>query len=88
MGSTNYGKLSNVSIIPYATDLAVAANAQPGPVPSTTTLPLSEAGDQQLGPTSINGSGVNITQKYQFMLDCVNFNIVRVSGGTLGFPIL
>lgn len=88
MGSTNYGKLSNVSIIPYATDLAVAANAQPGPVPSTTTLPLSEAGAQPLGPTSINGSGVNITQKYQFMLDCVNFNIVRVSGGTLGFPIL
>ena len=84
MGSTNYGKLSNVSIIPIATNLAIAANTLlPG---STTTLPLTGGAGE--APGSANGSGVNIRQTYEFYLSCVNNNIVRISGGTIGFPVL
>lgn len=84
MGSTNYGKLSNVSIIPIATELAIAANTLL--TGSTTTLPLT--GGPAEAPGGANGSGVNIRQTYEFYLSCVNYNIVRVSGGTIGFPIL
>tara|TARA_Y100000389_G_scaffold47439_1_gene42538 strand:- start:18973 stop:20157 length:1185 start_codon:yes stop_codon:yes gene_type:complete len=84
MGSTNYGKLSHISIIPQATPLAIAAN-NPG-AGSTTTLPLTAAGAE--GVDSANGSGVNIRQIYEFALTAVNLNIVRISGGAIGFPVL
>lgn len=84
MGSTNYGKLTHVSIRPQASDLAIAANSSsPG---TQTTLPLTFG-----APTDydgVNGSGVNIRQTYEFILNCVNNNIVRISGGSLGFPVL
>jgi hypothetical protein len=84
MGSTNYGKLTHVSIRPQANDLAIAANSSsPG---AQLRLPLTYG-----GPTDydgINGSGVNIRQKYEFILNCINNNIVRISGGSLGFPVL
>ena len=84
MGSTNYGKLSNVSIIPQASVLAIAANSTlPG---STTTLPLT--GGPGETPGEANGSGVNIRQTYEFYLSCINNNIIRISGGSLGFPVL
>lgn len=62
MGSTNYGKLTNVSIIPSASDAAIAAAA--------------------------SGSTNNLGQKYQFIVTAVNNNIIRISGGALGFPVL
>ena len=52
MGSTNYGKLTNVSIIPAASNSADNGN------------------------------------EYEFLCTCVNNNIVRISGGALGFPVL
>ena len=58
MGSTNYGKLTNVSIIPEASDIA---------------------------KTSKDGDNA---QKYEFVCTCVNNNIIRISGGALGFPVL
>ncbi len=84
-GSTNYGKLSHISIIPQATSLAIAAN-NPG-AGSATTLPLITVGVDE-GINSANGSGVNIRQTYEFALTAVNSNIVRISGGAIGFPIL
>ena len=66
MGSTNYGKLTNVSIIPSASQGAVNAGATPTPNP---------------------GDG-SVHQKYEFVCTCVNNNIIRVSGGALGFPVL
>jgi hypothetical protein len=53
MGSTNYGKLTNVSIIPQSTQDAFANS-----------------------------------QKYDFITTAVNNNIIRISGGALGFPVL
>ena len=52
MGSTNYGKLTNVSIQPRA-----VSNLPPG-------------------------------NTYEFITTAVVNNIVRISGGALGFPVL
>lgn len=59
MGSTNYGKLTNVSIVPEASAAAVA-----------------EANDAEW------------PQTYEFIVTAVNNNIIRISGGALGFPVL
>ena len=66
LGSTNYGKLTNVSISPVASQAAKSA-------------------------ASGSGSGVNALfekQKYEFVCTAVNNNIIRISGGALGFPVL
>ena len=65
MGSTNYGKLTNVSIVPYASDQCVdAANG------------------------NINTGGGYFKNTYNFIVVAVNNNIIRISGGALGFPVL
>lgn len=66
MGSTNYGKLTNVSIIPEASAGAVAGSAG----------------------TGATGSGADYAQLYDFIVTAINNNIIRVSGGALGFPVL
>jgi hypothetical protein len=66
IGSTNYGKLTNVSIAPAASNASVAGAAGTGAV----------------------NSGANYAQKYEFVTIAVNNNIIRVSGGALGFPVL
>ena len=67
MGSTNYGKLTNVSIIPRGSDGAVTASA------GTSTTPVT---------------GFSAGQTYEFIITAVNNNIIRISGGALGFPVL
>jgi hypothetical protein len=78
MGSTNYGKLTNVSlqfspsIDAVAGAAAVNANAAAtAGVPSTTVL-----------------SGAALPQQYESIVVGLNHNIIRISGGALGFPIL
>jgi hypothetical protein len=66
MGSTNYGKLTNVSIVPEASQAAVSAANGAG----------------------LAGSGANFIQTYEFVVTAVNNNIIRISGGALGFPVL
>jgi hypothetical protein len=65
MGSTNYGKLTNVSIIPKASPVAVEAAS---------------------GSSAV--AGANYPQSYEFVVVALNNNIVRISGGALGFPVL
>jgi hypothetical protein len=65
-GSTNYGKLTNVSIAPVASPAAVTAAQGGGGA----------------------GSGMNWPQTFEFVTTVVNNNIIRVSGGALGFPVL
>lgn len=66
MGSTNYGKLTNVSMVPQASpDAVTGANG-----------------------TGVAGSGADYAQTYEFVVTCVNNNIIRISGGALGFPVL
>lgn len=66
MGSTNYGKLTNVSIAPVASQAAI---------------------DASNGTADIE-SGCGNPQKFDFITTAVNYNIVRISGGALGFPVL
>lgn len=63
MGSTNYGKLTNVSIVPAGSQ--VAKDAADG-----------------------NGADVDVVQRYDFVVTAINNNIIRISGGALGFPVL
>lgn len=64
MGSTNYGKLTNVSIVPESSQAAIdAANGN-------------------------GGDGADFNQTFEFIITAVNNNIVRISGGALGFPVL
>jgi hypothetical protein len=70
MGSTNYGKLTNVSVVPEASLGAIAGANSTG------------AGDTD------RQDGLNSAQTYEFILTAVNNNIIRVSGGALGFPVL
>jgi hypothetical protein len=66
MGSTNYGKLTNVSIVPEASPDAVLSSAG--------------GGDDQ--------SGGSFPQLWEFVTTAINNNIIRISGGALGFPVL
>lgn len=71
MGSTNYGKLTNVSVCPGASVAAQHASKQDAPLLRDGT-----------------NNGVNYKQTYEFVMTAVNNNIIRVSGGALGFPVL
>lgn len=66
MGSTNFGKLTNVSIVPEASQAAITGANGGG-------------GDE---------SGANFPQNYEFVVTAVNNNVIRISGGALGFPVL
>jgi hypothetical protein len=65
MGSTNYGKLTNVSFQFTASQDAITASA---------------GGDKF--------AGAPVPQSYQVVICGVNMNVIRISGGALGFPIL
>ena len=66
MGSTNYGKLTNVSIVPEC----------------------SQAAKDAAGAAGAASSGASFTQTFEFITTAVNNNIIRISGGALGFPVL
>jgi hypothetical protein len=71
MGSTNYGKLTNVSICAEP-----SADSQ-----TSSTAPAGTAEENA-------ANGHHVAQKFQFVLTAVNHNVVRISGGALGFPVL
>jgi len=74
LGSTNYGKLTNVSIIPSA---SVEARFVAEP--------------KNLIAAAVGGDEVPAFQRaqiFRFIVTAVNNNIIRISGGALGFPVL
>ena len=73
MGSTNYGKLTNVSIVPFSS--AAQNNSW---YFNATSQPNAS------GVAQVNA----VATKYDFITTCVNNNIIRISGGALGFPVL
>ena len=102
MGSTNYGKLTNVSLYVNPSQAAVEyhldpnVNNQTGAVTanagfvytSSCSTPVPAAGNPV--PTGDLQNNVRYTEKqnYEFVVTAVNNNIVRISGGALGFPVL
>lgn len=71
MGSTNYGKLTNVSINPEAS--LDARSSAVGGFPHT---------------SAESANGGDFVNTWEFVVTAVNNNIIRVSGGALGFPVL
>lgn len=67
MGSTNYGRLTNVSIAPSPSAAAVTGGAGGGTTKAT---------------------GQDYPQTYNFICVALAYNVIRISGGALGFPIL
>lgn len=101
MGSTNYGKLTNVSIVPEASDAACLANA----IQCTNSSACSRTCVTDPGTPGACGSGgcacdsstcnyfcpsagLASKQTFEFICCAVNNNIIRISGGALGFPVL
>ena len=87
MGSTNYGKLTNVSIVPQGSADAVSSvqattSAQPaGWLPAGSGIPNPPGYPVvALAGTVTPGYGA----KYCFITTAVNNNIIRISGGALG----
>jgi hypothetical protein len=74
MASTNFGKLTNVSIQLTPSVAAQTAGASVG------TLNAPNA--------TLRSQGAGLTQLFEFVLVGLNHNIIRVAGGALGFPIL
>jgi hypothetical protein len=72
-GSTNYGKLTNVSIAPEASADAVIS---------------STGGFASILPVGGTPNGGDFSQTWEFVTTAVNNNIIRISGGALGFPVL
>ena len=75
MGSTNYGKLTNVSIVPEAS-LGAQNHSS-----------AAWVADVTLNPPGADQS-VYTVQTWEFVTTAVNNNIIRISGGALGFPVL
>lgn len=82
MGSTNYGKLTNVGVT-----IVPSANAQ---IAGGTTVGAfaGSTGTTSAPDPTYATSGICIRQTFAFVLVAVNHNIVRISGGALGFPVL
>ena len=101
LGSTNYGKLTNVSMVPAASNRAQALN-NATIVAGTAAVagPLVTTAGNPIGPTAglfnaARGNSVDSIsafcdqrQQYQFVVTAINNNIIRISGGALGFPVL
>jgi hypothetical protein len=115
MGSTNYGKLTNVQINVETQSNLGACGLETAtlkklddssPPENNGLLNISHAGmvetlymtgnctESNIGTNSANTfgsadlSGLYCTVPYQLTLTAVNNNIIRISGGALGFPVL
>ena len=87
MGSTNYGKLTNVSIVPQGSNDAVSSQQAPQTSGTVSGFVLSNTAPLPVNPLQgavTPGYGA----RYCFVTTAVNNNIIRISGGALGFPVL
>lgn len=90
-GSTNYGKLTNATIVSqYSQDLVDALSTQDLSIVLNNGVTKSGLNGDELGGRGFyfTAAGTKVANTFQFAHIGVNFNFVRVSGGALGFPIL
>jgi len=86
MGSTNFGKLTNVQLEhKISADCAYARDDVP--VGGAGNLPATVTNGIHTGQTNLN-SGLLGPQRFETVCSVVSNNVVRVSGGALGFPVL
>ena len=81
-GSTNYGKLTNVSIVPESSKNAQACYAGGFGTDEDATK------DNRITDNSTKEKFNLEIQRYEFITTCINNNVIRISGGALGFPVL
>ena len=91
LGSTNFGKLTNVQLnVQTTTDLSMGgvnpSNTNSGQQAMVNVLGYSNNYAVAGSVSSNNYTSVDVS--YQLMLTAINNNIVRISGGALGFPVL
>jgi hypothetical protein len=90
MGSTNYGKLTNISMTYTISNDASWFGSAPRttelylPGPPITSSIKQDWEDIQYTQTAVTSE----KNTYEFLLSAVNNNIIRISGGALGFPVL
>ena len=90
-GSTNFGKLSNVTMsFESSADAQTSAKAPPdtyivNPTGITADTNINTYYDGLLEATK---KGHLKEQTFRFVLTAINHNIIRISGGALGFPVL
>jgi hypothetical protein len=83
MGSTNYGKLTNVSIVPQGSNDAVSSQQAPQTTGTVAGVVLNSTTPVPVAPLQgavTPGYGA----RYCFITTAVNNNIIRISGGALG----
>ena len=85
MGSTNYGKLTNVSL--YINPSAAAVAAASAVVGGVGGVSYVSACSVVIANGTL-GATYQQQQTFEFVVTAVNNNIVRISGGALGFPVL
>lgn len=87
LGSTNYGKLTNVSMVPVgaarAAGVALANTRANGAITQAQLAGILTQTGQGAVPVHLNNN-----QTWSFVVTAVNNNIIRISGGALGFPVL
>lgn len=104
LGSTNFGKLTNVSIHPEASDAACLANSidcTKVVVAEGCGAPACDGDDCPSSSSCVSRcscdglcnharplEGLSRKQTFEFICCAVNNNIIRISGGALGFPVL
>lgn len=86
-GSTNFGKLTNVTLSHTMSDAAVAVNAPTTTVGAQTVVSVPGLVSPLAADTFAN-NGAPVKQNFQLVASVVNSNVVRISGGALGFPVL
>lgn len=91
-GSTNYGKLTNATIVhQHSPNLIDAQSTQPLSILLNNNTTATNLGNDDLGGRGFyfnSSTGAKVANTFQFIHIGVNFNFIRVSGGALGFPIL
>lgn len=106
MGSTNYGKLTNVSLYITPSQAAVDAASATQFIKGSDCNPCKIHSEDDIcqggityksncstEPVEEGGCGEDLViycqqQCFEFIVTAVNNNIVRISGGALGFPVL
>ncbi len=85
----NYGKLTNVIFAFAASSEAISASTLPVLTVGTVTSPVTAGDGTITAPNPSYGSaGAPIKQTFQTFIQVISHNVVRVSGGVLGFPAL
>jgi len=89
MGSTNFGRLSNVSLNLVPSIAAQSAGSTGGTLLEPNVNPVPTENGVPADPNNTWATqGAGLQQIYEGVIVSINYNIIRIAGGALGFPVL